>query len=197
MTSRMFVLLTSFMFVLAVAMALYLWHLRRVAVQVPAATVSQPVAPPGNGPAKSVTLWVAYDDPGVLHPQTASIPLASERQQGAEELLQALLAIYTAKGSSHPLRAGAEIHNVYFVDHGLVVIDLNAALADGQPSGILAEELTIASIVQTLSANYPEIAQVKFLIDGKERDTLAGHADLSGIYDVKQVAQLARQLPVQ
>jgi hypothetical protein len=190
----MFVLLTSLLFALAVAMSVYVWHLRRMVVQVPGATVSQPVAPPGNGPAKQVTLWVAYDDPGVLHPQAASIPVATERQQGAEQLLRALLDIYTTENSSHPLRAGAEVHNVYFVDPGLVVIDVNAAFADGQASGVLTEDLTIASLSETLSANYPEVRQVKFLVDGKERDTLAGHADLSAIYDIEQISELVKQL---
>jgi hypothetical protein len=35
---------------------------------------------------------------------------------------------------------------------------------------------------------------VKILVDGKERDTLAGHADLSTFYDVGAVNQLATQL---
>jgi hypothetical protein len=38
---------------------------------------------------------------------------------------------------------------------------------------------------------------VKILVDGKERSTLAGHADLSGTYDVSQVSVLAKQLSSQ
>jgi hypothetical protein len=39
---------------------------------------------------------------------------------------------------------------------------------------------------------------VKILVDGKERETLAGHADLTGFYDVTAVNQLATELqPVQ
>jgi hypothetical protein len=48
--------------------------------------------------------------------------------------------------------------------------------------------------VQTLSANIPGIARVKILVDGKTRETLAGHADLSGIYDVSAINQLASRL---
>jgi len=58
----------------------------------------------------------------------------------------------------------------------------------------MAEELMLASIIQTLSANVPGIARVKILIDGRERETLAGHADLSLAYDVAEVSDLARQL---
>jgi hypothetical protein len=35
---------------------------------------------------------------------------------------------------------------------------------------------------------------VKIVVDGKERDTLAGHADLSDFYDVTAVNQLATLL---
>jgi hypothetical protein len=38
------------------------------------------------------------------------------------------------------------------------------------------------------------LTQVKFLVDGKERETLAGHADLKAVYDVAMVNQLVREL---
>jgi hypothetical protein len=62
---------------------------------------------------------------------------------------------------------------------------------------VLAEELTVTSFVQTLTANFEGILRVKILVDGKERSTLAGHADLSGTYDVSQVSVLAKQLSSQ
>jgi len=36
--------------------------------------------------------------------------------------------------------------------------------------------------VGTLYANFPRIEQVRFLVDGKPRDTLNGHADLLRTY---------------
>jgi hypothetical protein len=74
---------------------------------------------------------------------------------------------------------------------------VNAAFVDGQISGVLSEELTIASMVQTLSTNLQGLTRIKFLVDGKERETLAGHADISEFYDVAQVAELAKQLSSQ
>jgi hypothetical protein len=35
---------------------------------------------------------------------------------------------------------------------------------------------------------------VKILVDGKERETLAGHADLSDFYDTSAVAQVVGQM---
>ena len=153
-----------------------------------------PVAPPASGPTERVTLYVAYDDPGIVRAQGADIPLPSARQQRAEELLRALLRIYLSKDSSHPLASGSDVRSVYLVDPGLAVIDLNAAFANGHRSGVLEEELTVTSLIQTLTANLPGILRVKILVDGHERETLAGHADLSDFYDASSVAQLVGQL---
>jgi len=35
---------------------------------------------------------------------------------------------------------------------------------------------------------------VKVLVEGKQRDTLAGHADLSNFFDVSAINQLTSQL---
>jgi hypothetical protein len=80
------------------------------------------------------------------------------------------------------------------VDPGLAVIDLNAAFADGHRSGILTEELSVASLIETLSTNVPGITRVKILVEGTQRETLAGHADLSNFFDVTAVNQLTSEL---
>jgi hypothetical protein len=184
------------MLAVALGMSFYLWRVRRRASGAELSAYSSPVAPPVTGPTEQVTLYVAYDDPGVLRAQAARIPLPAGRQQRAQELLRALLGLYLDKSSSHPLGAGAEVRDVYLVDPGLAVIDLNASFADSHRSGILIEELTVASLVQTLAANIPGVLRVKILVDGKERETLAGHADLSGFYDVSAVSQVVSQMQV-
>ena len=195
MIPRHLTIAVTVMLAVALAMSLYVWKMRRrVQQSEPPAACTHPVAAPVQGPTEQVTLYVAYDDPGVLRAQAASIPLPAGRQERAQELLRALLALYLDKSSSHPLGPGAELRDVYLVDPGLAVIDTNDAFADGHRSGILVEELTVASMVQTLAANIPGINRVKILVGGKERETLAGHADLSCTYDVAAVSQLVAEL---
>jgi hypothetical protein len=192
---RSFYIALAVLLIAVLGMSLYVWHMRgRAAAEPVVASDSRPVAAPVAGPTERVTLFVAYDDVGVLHAQTARIPLPSVRQQRAEELLRALLALYLDKSSPHPLPQGSDIRSVYLVDPGLAVIDISAAFADGHRSGVLSEELTVASLIQTLSANLPGILKVKILVEGKERETLAGHADLSDFFDVSAVQQLTAQL---
>jgi hypothetical protein len=179
----------------ALGMSLYVWNMRGRAAAVPVTSSdTRPVVAPVAGPTENISLFVAYDDVGVLNSQAAQIPLPSGRQQRAEELLRALLAIYLDKSSPHRLAPGSEVRSVYLVDPGLAVIDVNAAFADGHRSGVLVEELTVASLIRTLSANLPGILRVKILVEGKERETLAGHADLSNFFEVSSVNQLTSQL---
>jgi hypothetical protein len=192
---RHFFIALSILLAAVLAMSIYAWHMRGRAAATPVASVdSRPVVPPVAGATERVTLYVAYDDIGVLRAQSAQIPMPSVRQERAEEVLRALIALYLDKTSPHPLPPGADIRSVYLVDPGLAVIDVNAALADGHRSGVLAEELTVASLIQTLSGNIPGILKVKILVEGKQRETLAGHADLSNFFDVSAVNQLASQL---
>ena len=95
---------------------------------------------------------------------------------------------------SRPLTPNAEVRNVYLAQSGIAVVDVNGAFADGQTSGVLAEELTLVSFTQTLALNAPNISAVKFLVDGKERETLAGHVDISGAFSIADASQLAHQL---
>jgi hypothetical protein len=64
----------------------------------------------------------------------------------------------------------------------LAVIDLRGSFVDRHPSGVEVESLTLLSIVGTLHANLPQIEQVRFLVDGQARETLAGHADMLRTY---------------
>src|SRR5246127_3541668 len=169
--------------------------MHRIAASAPtASTDTRSLAPPVAGPTERVTLFIAHDDNGTLRPESAQIPLPSGRQQRAEELLRALLSLYLDKSSPHVLGAGSEIRSVFLVDPGVAVIDLNSAFANTHRSGVLVEELTVASLIHTISANTQGIVKVKILVDGQERETLAGHADLSSFYDVTAVNLLATQL---
>ena len=195
MIPRHFVIAVAVLLVAVVGLSVYAWHMRSTAASTPVvSTDTRPLAPPVAGPSERVTLYVAHDEDGTLRAESAQIPLPSGRQQRAEELLRALLSLYLEKTSPHVLGPGAEIRSVFLVDPGVAVIDLNSAFADTHRSGVLVEELTITSLIHTISANTPGVLKVKILVDGQERDTLAGHADLSSFYDVTSVNQLAAQL---
>src|SRR5271157_1608388 len=190
MIPRRLLLSVAAMLVLVVAMGFYIRHMRSQAREGEAPSANAlPVAPPPSGPTETVTLYVADDAAGVLHPRSAQIPLPSGRQQRAEELLRALLRIYQQPGAAHPLAPASDIRSVYLVNPGTAVIDLNAAFADQHRSGILSEQLTVDSLVETLAVNVPAVQRVTILVEGKARETLAGHVDLTDFFDVTTMQQ--------
>jgi hypothetical protein len=179
------------------ATLLYTWLVKRgahrAAVQAPA-ELQRPIAPPVSGAAEHVVLFIADDQGGVLHRADATFTLPPEPGPRLRELLRGLVSRYVAPDSTHALPAGADVNDVYIVNGNVALVDVNSAFADAHRSGVLAEELTVLSLVQTISANMPGIAQVKILVNGKERETLAGHAELADFYDVAAVNRAVSQM---
>ena len=71
----------------------------------------------------------------------------------------------------------AAIRNVTVAD-GLAVVDLDGSFLKSFVGGSTGEEFLVGSVVDTLT-NFSEVKRVKFLVDGKEIETLSGHMDLS------------------
>jgi Sporulation and spore germination len=182
--SRRLVLITLLLLGLATGMSLYLWYLRSREVIAP----TPQIAP------SRITAPVARDSSATLSSQAASVPAVSSAQERGLEALRRLTEIYSSQNSPHPLRTGSEVRDVFLVSPDVAVIDVNSAFVSGQISGIFSEELTVVSVIETLSGNVPGVTKVKILVDGKEQDTLAGHADLTGSYDVAQVNEVAKRL---
>ena len=139
-----------------------------------------------------------------------SLRLPQDDSARARVLLEALLEAFRDPHSTHRIgsaRANAEgkdnsagemahaadIDEVYLmpipqapgtqkITGRMAVVDFSAAFAQSHPSGIEPETLTLLSVIGTLHANLPEITQVRFLVDGHQQETLAGHADLTRIY---------------
>jgi hypothetical protein len=157
------------------------------------ATDSAPVVPVVAGKQERIQVLVAYDEDQALRWRPADVFLPADRSLRAKETLRAVLAQYLQNPSPHPLAQGADIRDVYFIGHDTLVIDTTAQFANGHPSGILLEEMTLASLIETLTANVPGVNKVKFLVEGNERETLAGHADLMSFYQTNAVHELAKE----
>jgi hypothetical protein len=175
-------------------MGFYALRLKRQAEALPQRVSDErPLAPPVTGPKQAVTLLVAHDDDGSLRQQAVSVALPEEPGARAREILRTLLSVYLDKNSPHPLGAGADVKDVFVIKGATAVVDVNAAFADEHRSGIQVEELTLDSVAETLATNMPGITGVKILVEGKERETLAGHADLMDVYEVGAGDQVRSQ----
>jgi hypothetical protein len=154
-----------------------------------------PTTAPAVAPAEPATLLIANDMDGGMVTETQSLPLPKDGEARARALVEKLLEMYAEPGATHPVPGVPRaVLQVFLLPEPeskgapspsggqLAVVNLAAGFADGHPSGILTEALTIESICGTLHANLPQIAEVRFLVDGQPRGTLAGHADLTRTY---------------
>lgn len=188
-------ILVMFLVLLLIAAALgfYAYHLKNhVALEAQRLAQQQQGLPGPSGPTTLVTLYIASDTDGGLNRVQENVALPQERSERARAILRTLLGKYSHDPSPHPIGATSDVRDVYLMGSDTAVVDASAGFADSHPSGVLVEELTIASIVDTLNANDPHITRVKILVDGKERDTLAGHADLRRFYLASGLGQLMK-----
>lgn len=180
---------------IAILMAAILIRLReRAHDRMKAEADKMPLSAPDAAPGAPVNLLLANDATGSLDTQEMKLALPENATAKARVLLQKLLETYADPHSTHSIAAtnGGAIAEVFLMPlprtkNGtggglLAVVNLTGGFVTSHPSGIQPEMLTLLSMIGTLHANLPEITQVRFLVDGQPRDTLAGHADLTRVY---------------
>ncbi|MDE3062975.1 MAG: GerMN domain-containing protein [Acidobacteriota bacterium] len=188
-------ILFGLLLVASLAMTGILWHLRNRAHQrLLAGSDSAPTQAPEVTAAEPATLVVASDADGSLLPQDRALPLPADPGTRARVLLGNLLDLYAAPDAAHPVAVGAAgIAQVFLLPTTgetaqatpgaqLAVVNFTGAFVASHPSGIETETLTLLSICATLRANLPQVVAVRFLVDGQQQPTLAGHADLTRTY---------------
>ncbi len=159
-----------------------------------------PIAAPTSASDEQTSLYLAGDADASITVASRSLALPEEPTTRARVLLTHLLAEYALPGSAHPLPSGPSVDDVFLLDlpitgvnsltrpdalpaytsntGQLAIINLHGSFADTHPAGIETENLTLQSIIGTLHAAFPGITEIRFLVDGQPRETLAGHADL-------------------
>ena len=73
------------------------------------------------------------------------------------------------------LPADTVVRDLYLGVDGVAYVNFTASLVNRHPGGSSAEYATLGSLVRTMTVNFPEVKAVQILIDGRPRETLAGH----------------------
>jgi hypothetical protein len=125
--------------------------------------------------------WAAGADR--IAPVEMQLPLSADPAKRGRQVLDALIA--DAPGEAQrTLPEDATLLGFYILPDGTAIADFSEALASETPSGIVSEEMAVDSIARTLESNVAGAHRLKILIHGQEVDTLAGHADLTGFFDL-------------
>ena len=79
-----------------------------------------------------------------------------------------------------PTLAGTtKVLEVFVTASGVAYVDLSPEARDSVAGGSDEEQMTVYSIVDSITTNFPSISRVQILIDNQPATTLAGHVDLS------------------
>jgi hypothetical protein len=143
--------------------------------------LTPPISTPTDVMVNAKIYWAA--GPDSVAPVGIQLPLSADPVQRAKQMLQALIA-NPPTPEQRTLPADTQLLAFYVLADGTAVADFSDALSSETPSGILSEQLAVDSITQTLGSNVGELRQLKILIHGQEVETLAGHLDLTGFFDL-------------
>lgn len=146
--------------------------------------IAPPISTPTDVKSSAQLFWVSTTQPDELAPVTIQLPLSADPVERAKQLIEDLIA-NPPSPAQRTLPTGATLLDFYILPDGTAVADFSDELASEMPSGILSEWMAVSSLAQTLGANVPSIMRLKILIRGQEAETLAGHIDLSGFFEVR------------
>ena len=124
-------------------------------------------------PERDVQLYFAAVEGTHLVPRRATLPGCADDRECLRALLEQLIA--GPEGEALPvLPEQTRIQNVE-IENDLLRVDFSRELVDLHPGGSLSELLSIYSLVNSLTENFPYIRQLQVLVDGEVKETLKGH----------------------
>lgn len=142
--------------------------------------MTAPIATPTDVTVQAKIFWQSAPDQ--LAATSIALPLSADPVKRSKQVLDALIAKPSPQQRTLP--ADATLLGFYALPDGTAIADFSDTLTTEIPSGIASEQTAIDSIIDTLKANVPSLRRLKILVHGQEVDTLAGHIDLTGFFDL-------------
>lgn len=125
----------------------------------------------------TVTLFFAALDGDGLVREGREIEPCDEVSECLEEILEQL--INGPVGDLSPVLPLTGMFNSVRLDGVTARVDFAEELLEAFPSGSNSELYAAYSVVNSICYNYPQVQKVVFTVEGKPRETLKGHLDIS------------------
>jgi spore germination protein GerM len=126
---------------------------------------------------REVTLFFSDRGADYLVGEKRAIKRGEDTEAAAGELIREI--IRGPRGQLFPtLPSQARLLSFQLDERGVARVNFNKAFLRDHPGGSSAEMMTVYSVVNSLTLNYPEIKKIQFLVEGKEIETIAGHLSL-------------------
>ena len=126
---------------------------------------------------KIVTLFFSEEEGEYLVGEKREIPKRERVEEEARETVVELIRGPKGKLIS-ALPPQTKLLTLEMDQNGVAKVNFDQTLSKEHPGGSSAEMLTLYSIVNSLTLNFPQIKRVQILIDGKVVESIAGHISL-------------------
>jgi Sporulation and spore germination len=136
---------------------------------------AQPLYAPTDPPVSAKIFFPAAGGSALLTTEDDMIFKSAEVVNRAKQILQKLQDGPHSNAMFPSLPKDTKVQDIFISEQGVAFIDFSNTISTNHPGGLLNELTTIYSIVDSLTYNIDEIKQVKILIGGVEKETLAGH----------------------
>ncbi len=135
-------------------------------------------------PTTEVVLFFHDPDDEFLIPEKRNIyatPLLSDRaKQVVIELIRG-----PAPGGAATIPQETTLNELYILENGTACVDLGENFEKDAEGGSASQLSQIYSLVNSLTYNFPEIQNVRILINGEQRRSFGGHIASGGIFREK------------
>jgi germination protein M len=140
---------------------------QQVANALPEETSSEPKT-------RQITVYFPTRDATYLESEIHTVAAGQDPLRTALELL---IAGPESRDLTAIIPPGTALKNVWIKDH-IAYVDFNDRLVKNNSGGSTAELFLVAAIVDTVT-EFPDIAGVRILVEGKSVATIAGHVDVT------------------
>ena len=136
---------------------------------------------------RSVTVFFGNNRADGFVSETREVPVSQTFEDQVQAVLCELIKGAHDADGINAIPQGTELIRVFWVeDSQTLFLDFNTAFTANHPGGSTGEYFTIGTILKTISANFPQVASVQFLIDGSTVESIAGHYAVDKPIEVKK-----------
>jgi len=126
-----------------------------------------------------------FYQPGVMAPhpdlmtlEIRSIFLTEDIILTARQIIHEVLKGPSTSAGFQVFSERAKLRQVYILEDGTALVDLSREIIYPAVGGVAVELSALYSMTRSLIENIQEIEQIRFLVEGQERPTLAGHVSI-------------------
>ena len=132
-----------------------------------------------------LTIKLYFYQPGVMAPhpdlltvEERSIFRTEDIILTARQIIHEVLTGPSTKEGFQVFSERATLRQIYLLEDGTALVDLSQEIIYPAVGGVAAELSALYSMTRSLIENIQEIRQIRFLVEGRERSTLAGHVSI-------------------